>query len=418
MKAYIFTIGDEILIGQINDTNSGYIARALNAIGIEIAEIRSVSDERTHILQSLEQAQDNVDLVIMTGGLGPTKDDITKKTLCEYFDDQLVSNTEVLAHVKTLIEKYTGRAITQLNIDQALIPSKAEVLFNDYGTAAGMWMKKGNTVFISLPGVPFEMKHLIDDKVVPKLVQTFKRPFIIHKTVMTYGQGESIVAERIASWEEQLPTHIRLAYLPAPGRVRLRVSGRGEDRTLLEHSMQHQLDLLSAIIGDIIVGIDGEQCIEQVVSSLLQQNGLTVALAESCSGGKLSHLLTAIPGASSYFRGSVVCYHPDIKVQLLGVSPESIKSHSVVSAEVAKEMAAGAARVLDADFGIGITGNAGPTTDKETDEKAGVVFIAITGPEGEVCERFDFGQPREKVIERAAIKSLEMLQKQILKNVL
>ena len=238
MKATIVTIGDEILIGQIVDTNSGYIAKALDKIGVQTTEMLSISDDKNHILNTFSSLQNKVDLVVITGGLGPTKDDITKHTFCEYFDDSLVVNPDVLAHVTEIIEGFYKRPITQLNKDQALVPSKCEVLFNKMGTAPGMWMKKENTVYISLPGVPYEMKYLVDNVIIPKVVKEYKRPYIIHKTILTYGQGESLIAERIENWENNLPEFIKLAYLPNPGRVRLRLTARGENQEILEKSIQ------------------------------------------------------------------------------------------------------------------------------------------------------------------------------------
>ena len=234
MKATIVTIGDEILIGQIVDTNSGYIAKALDKIGIQTHEMLSISDDKQHILDTFTKLQNQVDLVIITGGLGPTKDDITKKTFCDYFEDVLVEDQAVLAHVTEIIENFYKRPINQLNKEQALVPSKCEVLFNKMGTAPGMWMKKENTVFVSLPGVPYEMKYLVDQEIVPKLVKEYQRPYIVHQTILTYGQGESMVAERIETWENNLPHFIKLAYLPAPGRVRLRLTARGENKAVLE----------------------------------------------------------------------------------------------------------------------------------------------------------------------------------------
>ncbi len=256
MTATIVTIGDEILIGQIVDTNSGYIAKALDRIGVQTHEMLSISDDKQHILNTFSSLQDKVDFVIITGGLGPTKDDITKKTFCDYFDDHLVVNPEVLAHVTEMIEGFYKRPITQLNKDQALVPSKCEVLFNKMGTAPGMWMKKERTVYISLPGVPFEMKHIVDQVIIPKIVKEYKRPYFVHKTILTYGQGESMVAERIEHWENSLPEFIKLAYLPNPGRVRLRLTARGENEQILKNAIDENIASLTSIIGDIIVGFD------------------------------------------------------------------------------------------------------------------------------------------------------------------
>ena len=416
MKVTILTIGDEILIGQIVDTNSAFIASALDIIGVEVHEMLSVSDSREHILSTFERLQDEVDLVIITGGLGPTKDDITKKTFCDYFDDHLVVNEEVLTHVTKLIEGYFKRPINQMNKDQALVPSTCTVLPNANGTAPGMWMKKNNTVYISLPGVPYEMKSMITEVVIPKIVKEYERPFIIHRTVMTYGMGESLVAERIESWEDSLPEFIKLAYLPSPGRVRLRLSARGTNRDLLENTLNVEIEKLKTYIGEIIVGIDQNESLEKVVGDLMRANGKTLATAESLTGGKIAEVLTAFPGASQYFKGSIVAYSAEAKTSLLGVPQELINEHSVVSSHVAVSMARQIQRLLHTDYAIATTGNAGPTTDA-TNQAVGVVFIAIATPEEVIFEEFNFGQPREKVIERTSVKALEMLKKEILKNV-
>ncbi|MEA9411796.1 CinA family nicotinamide mononucleotide deamidase-related protein [Flavobacterium sp. PL02] len=416
MKATIITIGDEILIGQIVDTNSGFIAKSLDKIGVEIHEMISISDDKQHILDTFSQLQNKVDLVIVTGGLGPTKDDVTKKTFCDYFEDELVVNPEVLAHVTELIEGFYKRPITQMNKDQALVPSKCTVLHNQMGTAPGMWMKKENTVFISLPGVPYEMKYLVESVIIPKVVKEYERPYIIHKTILTYGQGESLVAERIEDWENNLPDFIKLAYLPNPGRVRLRLSARGTDKEMLEAAIEANVQSLDAIIHDIIVGFDDNETLEVVVGELLTKKGRTVATAESCTGGKIASLLAAVSGASSYFRGSVVSYATEVKTTVLGVPADLIEENTVVSAAVASSMASNVKRIMKTDYAIATTGNAGPTKG-DSNAEIGTVFIAIATPDDVIVEEFNFGQPREKVIDRAVIKSLEMLQKEILKNV-
>jgi len=418
MTATIVTIGDEILIGQVLDTNSRYIAQAFDKIGIDVHEMISISDDRRHILDTFSRLQDTTDFVLITGGLGPTKDDITKKTLAEYFDDTLVSDAAVLLHVEDLFHKFTGtrQPLLQTNIDQALIPSKAVVLHNEFGTAPGIWLQKNNTTFISMPGVPYEMKGLIDNVVIPKIVSDYERPYIIHKTVMTYGIGESLLADQISDWEESLPDFIKLAYLPSPGRVRLRLSARGSDKTQLESALSAKIEELTAILGSAITGFDEGETIEAVVGRQLAQKNLTISTAESCTGGKIAQIITSVPGSSRYFKGSIVSYAKEVKVETLGVSEQTISMHSVVSAEVASEMAQNVRRLLKTDFGIGVTGNAGPASD-DTTEGIGVVFIALATPSETVVARFDFGQPREKVIDRAVNKSLEMLQKEILKNV-
>jgi nicotinamide-nucleotide amidase len=417
MKAAIVTIGDEILIGQIVDTNSGFIAKSLDKIGIETYEMLSISDNKQHILDTFSLLQNKVEVVIITGGLGPTKDDITKHTLCEYFEDTLVRNTDVENHVIELIERALGREASQINKDQALVPSQCTVLHNQVGTAPGMWIKKENTVFISLPGVPYEMKYLIENQVIPKLVQEYQRPYIIHKTILTYGQGESHVAERIEDWENQLPECIKLAYLPSPGRVRLRLTARGTNKQQLEDTIAENVKSLDAIIHDIIVGFEEEDTIEVVLGRILKEKQLTVATAESCTGGKIAQLFASVPGASTYFKGSVVCYATEVKMNVLGISKDLIAQHSVVSKEVASAMALSVQKIMQTDYAIATTGNAGPTKG-DADAELGTVCIALATPNGVIVEEFNFGQPREKVIDRAVIKSLELLQKEILKNVL
>ena len=417
MKAAIVTIGDEILIGQIVDTNSGFIAKSLDKIGVEIHEMITISDNKNHILETFSKLQNQVDLVIITGGLGPTKDDITKHTFCEYFDDKLVRNEAVEKHVIDLIERAMKRPASQMNKNQALVPSKCIVLHNQVGTAPGMWMKKENTVYISLPGVPYEMKYIVENEIIPKIVREYERPYIIHKTIMTYGQGESLVAERIENWENDLPEFIKLAYLPSPGRVRLRLSARGTDKEFLEQKIAENVLSLSKIIGDIIIGFDGDETIELILGRLLSDNNKTLATAESCTGGKIAQVITSVSGASKYFKGSVVSYATETKISVLGLSEQLIKEHSVVSFEVAKAMAISVKKIMKSDYAIATTGNAGPTKG-DGNAEIGTVFIAIASPNEVIVEEFDFGQPREKVIDRAVNKAFEMLQKEILKNLL
>ncbi|TDE30283.1 CinA family nicotinamide mononucleotide deamidase-related protein [Flavobacterium ranwuense] len=416
MKATIVTIGDEILIGQIVDTNSGFIAKSLDKIGVEINEMISISDDKKHILDTFVALQNKVDLVIITGGLGPTKDDITKKTFCDYFEDELVVDQKVLTHVTQLIEGFYKRTITQINKDQALVPSKCTVLHNQVGTAPGMWMKKENTVFISLPGVPYEMKYLVEHEIIPKVVREYKRPYIIHKTILTYGQGESMVAERIEDWENNLPEFIKLAYLPAPGRVRLRLSARGTDKEKLEAALAENVNSLDAIIHDIIVGFDDDETLEVVVGKMLTKQNKTISTAESCTGGKIAAVLTSVSGSSKYFKGSVVSYATAVKIDVLGIPESLIKENSVVSREVVSAMALSIKKMMKTDYAIATTGNAGPSKG-DSNAEVGAVFIALATPSEVIVEEFNFGQPREKVIDRAVIKSLELLQKEILKNV-
>lgn len=415
MKAAIVTVGDEILIGQIVDTNSAFIAKALDRIGIEVYEMLSISDDRGHILDTMASLQDKADVVIITGGLGPTKDDVTRKTFCDYFEDQLIRDIEIEKHVVELIERVMKRPASQINKDQALVPSRATILHNAVGTAPGMWMQKGNTVFMSLPGVPYEMKYIVEHEIIPRLVEKYERPYILHKTIMTYGQGESIVAERIENWEDNLPKFIRLAYLPSPGRVRLRLSARGTDETLLRSSIEAETEKLKVLIGDIIVGYDDGETMEVMLGRLLAQKNMTIAAAESCTGGRIAQMLTAAPGSSAYFNGGVVTYATQSKIDVLGVDKMLIEENSVVSAAVAEAMALRAKTIFETDFAVATTGNAGPSKG-DADAEVGTVFVAYATPNGVFSERLDLGQPREKVIDRAANKALEKIYQEILKN--
>jgi len=414
-RAEIITIGDEILIGQIVDTNSTFISKELNRIGVSVYQITSVQDEREHILQALAEAEKRVNIVIVTGGLGPTKDDITKHTFCEFFDDSLVEDVGVLNHVEELFEKYiTSTPISDINRKQALVPSKAEVLHNAYGTAPGMWMQREGVAFVSLPGVPFEMKNLMTDAVIPKIVSKYKRPHILHKTLVTYGLGESAIAQKIEEWENNLPSNIKLAYLPSLGKVRLRLTAKGAERKLLEDAVERESKKLYPLIGEIIYGVEDEETLEQVVAKLLTKKRLTLATAESCTGGRIAQQLTALPGASAYFKGSVVSYATATKIEVLDVSKDSIAQHSVVSSEVAVEMAENVKRLMKTDFAIATTGNAGPTKG-DSDAEVGTVFIAIASANGVFAEKFTMGNHRDRIVQKTVHKSLELLQKEILK---
>ncbi len=414
MFAEIVTIGDELLIGQIVDTNSAFIAKELNKIGVSVYQITSVQDDKRHILQALKDAESRADIVIITGGLGPTKDDITKHTLCEYFNDVLVENTEVLEHVAAIFKKIIAKPILQVNKNQALVLSKAVVLHNAYGTAPGMWIKSNRTAFVSLPGVPFEMKNLMISQVIPKIQNEFERPFILHKTIITYGVGESALAERIRDWEEQLPAEVKLAYLPSLGRVRLRLSARGKYKEIVESSISFEIKKLYAIIGDVIYGEDDDQTIEEAVAKLLIQKEMTIATAESFTGGKIAELITSVPGASSFYKGSIVSYATEAKINVLGVTKSLIDEHSVVSSAVAEAMAKNVQQIFKTAFSIATTGNAGPSKG-DSEEEIGTVFIAIATPKRVFSEKFMMGSQRERVVQKSVYKAFEMLQKEILK---
>lgn len=414
MNAEIITIGDEILIGQITDTNSQWIATELNKIGVSVFQITSIQDDKEHILQALADAEKHADIVIITGGLGPTKDDITKHTIASYFNDELVFNSAVENHIKTLFAKY-NIPFGKLNSLQAMLPSKATILPNHFGTAAGMWFFENNTAFVSLPGVPTEMKGLMSREVLPKIRNTFNLPYIFHKTVMTYGLGESALAERIEDFEDNLPDFIKLAYLPNFGRVRLRLSAKGEEKDLLLTTLQEKVDELYTIIPDIITGIDVGGAIEKRVGDLLKENNKTIATAESVTGGKIASTLVSVAGASAYFKGSFVTYSVESKIEQLGIPKVLIDEHTVVSKEVAEAMAKAAKEKLKTNFAVAVTGNAGPTTD-DTDKTVGVVCIALATDNGVIVEEFNFGKPRARVIDKTLNKSLEMVQKELLKK--
>ena len=414
MQAEIITIGDEILIGQIVDSNSAYISKEFNKIGISVYQITSIQDDKEHILKALKEAEENADIVIITGGLGPTKDDITKHTLCEYFSDELVMNSAIQEHIKHLFAKINYQ-YTTLDLQQAMLPDKAEILKNWLGTASGMWFHERDTLFISMPGVPNEMKGLMKYSVLPKLQKTFDLPFIIHKNIITYGMGESKIAERLVTWENNLPAEIKLAYLPSYGKTRLRLTAKGKDKEHLEKIVDKEFNALTNLVSDIIVDFEEDISLEAAIGKLLVKNKKTVATAESCTGGAIAKMITTVPGASTYFIGSIVSYNERIKTEVLNVSQATIDEHSVVSAAVAKEMVLGIQQLYKTDYAISVTGNAGPTKDK-TDTSVGVVFIGIATPKVVFVEEFNFGQPREKVIQRASVKALELLRKEILKN--
>jgi len=416
MLAEIITIGDELLIGQVIDTNSAFIAKQLNKIGISVYQITSVQDDKPHILRALTDAENRVDVIILTGGLGPTKDDITKKTIAEYFNDTLVKSDAVLENIESIWKQHVRTTLLQVNKDQALIPSKAKVLMNTLGTAPGMWLEKGEKVFISLPGVPYEMNALIDNEVIPKLKVKFQRPYILHKTLLVYGLGESALAERIESWEDALPKQIKLAYLPNLGIMRLRLSAKGFDEKLLKQDIQQQIDNVIPLIKGEFAGFEDEEgSVEIVIAKQLIKLGKTLSIAESCTGGAVAERFTVNPGASAYFNGGVVTYATQSKIDVLGVSKEEIDRYSVVSTQVVESMATQALRLFQSDYAIATSGNAGPTKG-ESDAEVGTVFIAIATKTSIYSQKFNFGNLRLKVINKAVNKALELLLKEIFKN--
>lgn len=414
MKAEIITIGDEILIGQIVDTNSAWIGEQFNLNGIEIYQITSIHDDHDHILEAVRNAEKNVDLVIITGGLGPTKDDITKHTLCEYFSTELVFHEPTLAHIADMF-KSRGVDMNKMNRDQAMLPESCTILKNKMGTAPGMWFEKEDTIFVSMPGVPFEMKYLVEFEVLPRLRETGKTKAIFHKTVLTQGVPESMLAERLAEWEDALPEPIKLAYLPNPMAVRLRLSAMGEDEAVLRTSVDAEIEKLKEIIPDDIYGYNDET-MAGVVGKMLTEHGQKLAVAESCTGGYISHLITEVSGSSKYYNGSVTSYSNEIKEKVLGVKKESLEKYGAVSEQVALEMAEGVKRVMNSEYSIATTGIAGPTGGTE-EKPVGTVWIAVSGPKKTLVNKYIFvGKNRERNIVRSAQTALQTLRRMILED--
>ena len=412
MKAEIITIGDEILIGQIIDTNSAWIAGQFNLHGIEIYQITSVHDNPEHIEQALFNAEQNADLIIITGGLGPTKDDITKQVLCNYFNTKLVFHEPTFEHIKN---KFRNRNIdiNKLNRDQALVPESCTVLFNKTGTAPGMWFKKGNKIFVSVPGVPFEMKYLVEFEILPRLRDLKAGKAIYHKTINTQGLPESILAQLIEQWENSLPENIRLAYLPNPMAVRLRLSAVGTDMKVLEQQVAAEIDKLKRLIPDNIYSFDNESLAE-VIGKLLISRSASLAVAESCTGGYISHMITSVPGSSSYYKGGITAYSNEAKHKMLGVNAAVIEEFGAVSEQVVCEMASGARELLKADYSIATSGIAGPGGGTEN-KPVGTVWIAVADTSGIKAEKYIFGDNRERNIIRSSQTALQMLRKKLIK---
>lgn len=413
MTAEIITIGDEILIGQIVDSNSAWIAEELNMIGVAVGRIVSISDNAEEIKHALDSGFDRADLLILTGGLGPTKDDITKTTLAEYFDDELILSDEIVAHVKALFARF-GREMTDLNKQQALVPSKCIPLKNSLGTAPGMWFDKNGKAVVSLPGVPYEMKGLMKKEVIPRIQKKYHLPAIAHKTVLTHGMGESWLSEQIADWEDALPNHLKLAYLPSPGRVRLRLSATGDNLELLLNEVGTQIEHLKELIPHLIYGYD-EDTLEEEVGKLLIKKKATLSTAESCTGGGIAASITSVPGSSEYFLGSTVSYANQVKEEVLGVSSEMLMNHGAVSEVVVKQMAEGSRKLMHSDYAISTSGIAGPGGGTE-EKPVGTVWIGLTGPNRTIAKKFLFGDVRVRNIERTIATALNMLRKELLKD--
>ena len=410
MKATIITIGDEILIGQILDTNSRYISRALNTHGIVVAERTSIGDNRTQIVETLDRALTQSEVVIITGGLGPTKDDITKHTLCDYFGSTLRYDETEAEHIRTMLEA-RNIAFNELNRGQAMVPECCTVLHNAHGTAPGMWFERNGRVVVSLPGVPFEMQHLIDDEVMPRLKTHFELREIVHRTMITFGIAESILAERIAAWEDALPEYLHLAYLPAPNIVRLRLSAYEVEGKEVRQEIDSQFETLRAIIPDNIAGFE-EASVEELVHNILIDRGQTLAVAESCTGGVIASKFTAQAGASAYFLCGVVSYSNESKCNVLGVDKTDIEQYGAVSEQVAIGMARGAMVISGANFAISTTGIAGPTGGSP-EKPVGTVWIGVATPEKYFAFRKNCGTDRSQIISRATAYAIAALYEEL-----
>lgn len=413
MKAQIITIGDEILIGQIVDTNAAYISRALNSVGVVVTERLSIGDDRDRIIEALDTSLSQCDMVITTGGLGPTKDDITKKTLAEYFNSELVCDKEVYAHVKKMLEE-RGIEFNELNQGQALVPACCTVLPNMKGTAPGMWFERDGKVVVSLPGVPFEMEALMQEEVLPRLAEHFSLKQIVHRTMITTGLAESMLAKRIEAWENALPPYIKLAYLPSPSQVRLRLSAYEVDGRKVGEEIDRLFSQLEKIIPQYVVGYQNESIYTSVHKMLLRK-GLTLATAESCTGGAIAAHFTSQAGASGYFLCGVVSYSNEAKHNVLGVDMSDIERYGAVSRPVVEQMAEGARRISGADYAVATSGIAGPTGGTP-DKPVGTVWMAVATPSGVRSQVKILGSAREQVIERATSTVVAMLRDAIIEQ--
>lgn len=407
MNATVITIGDEILIGQIVDTNSVSIAKRLNAAGIVVREKRSIGDDRAQIAESVERALRETQLVILTGGLGPTKDDITKKTLAELFRSPMRRDERVADHVARMLAE-RGIAFNDLNRAQAEVPACCTVLFNAHGTAPGMWFERDGRVLVSLPGVPFEMEHLMQDEVMPRLRARFALRQIVHRTLITAGLAESMLAERIAAWESALPAYLKLAYLPSPGAVRLRLSAYEVDGASVAQEIEQRFEALRRLIPEYVVGFETAS-VQELVHRTLVERGRTLAVAESCTGGTIAARFTAMPGASAYFRCGVVAYSNEAKRDLLGVDAEALARYGAVSEQVARQMAEGVRRVAGADYAVATTGIAGPAGGSP-EKPVGTVWIAVATPSGTTAVVKRCGTDRGQIVDRASAFAIGLLR--------
>ena len=411
MKAAIITIGDELLIGQTVNTNSSWMGAELSKSGFDVSRITSVHDRREDIINILNESAGKSDVVLITGGLGPTSDDITKPSLCEFFNTQLVMNYEVLSMLEEMMSR-RNFPMNERNRKQAEVPESCRVLKNTAGTAPGMWFEKDGTIYISMPGVPHEMKYLMTNLVLPELNQRFTSQVIVHRNIMTYGEGESVLADILREFESGLQENIKLAYLPAFGIIKLRLTGTGSDYNNVLNQVNEQAGKLYNIIPELIYG-ENEESLEMVIGRLLKTSKKTISTAESCTGGKIAQLITSVPGSSEYFKGSIIAYSNTVKTQLLGVQDYILTRYGAVSENTAREMAVGARSLLKTDFVVATTGIAGPDGGTET-KPVGTVWIAVASEKGIVCEKRVFGNDRELNIMRFSLAALNLLRKQII----
>ena len=410
VKAKIISIGDELLIGQVINTNAAWLGNILTTNGIEVISTLTIGDGEQDIVEALDACSD-VEIIVVTGGLGPTADDITKPTLCKYFDTELEFCQDAYDNVMSIF-KLRGYQMTERNRGQAFIPKACKYIPNRYGTAPCMWFEKGKSVFISMPGVPFEMKNVFEQEILPLLLKHFKITPYINRVVMTTGVGESFLADKIKDWEDALPDYMSLAYLPQYGMVRLRLEGRHPDREFLQKTIDNEIDKLSKIIGEYIFGYD-EKPIAEAVLDKLKAAGKTLSTAESCTGGTIAKMITAIPGSSEVFKGAVVSYATSVKEEVLGVNHDDVEKYTVVSQQVVEQMATGVRTLLKTDYAVATTGVAGPAGGTE-ENPVGTVWIAVAGPNGVVSKRCNFGKDRGNNIERASITALEMIRQSVI----
>lgn len=410
VNAEIITIGDEILYGQIVDTNSAWMGTELTKLGIKVKQITSISDSAAHILAALDDARTRANIILLTGGLGPTKDDLTKDVLTAYFNTSLKLHEPSLADIAAIFSK-RNIEVTELNRQQAFLPENCTPVRNVLGTAPGMWFEQDGKVYVSMPGVPFEMKRMMSDIVLPKLKAHFRTPEIIHKVIQTTGIAESILADKLEAWELSLPLHIKLAYLPYLAGVRLRLTGSGDDAAILEQELQTEVEKLSQLIPNYIFAY-GEVSLEEAVGNLLKERGLTIATAESCTGGYLAHKFTSIAGSSAYFMGSIIAYSNDVKMQLLDVKPETLALHGAVSEATVREMAENVRKKLNTSIGIATSGIAGPGGGTE-EKPVGTIWIAYADRDQTIAKQLHYNKNRLLNIEYTALVALNLIRQSL-----